>query len=386
MSARRQIIQAVTSGTMTQAQAAKAYGVSRSWVSKLLRQWAREGDDAFYPGSRRPRSHPAQTPPAMVTAIKDLRTRLSSQGLDAGPATIRDHLRKNLPQDQVPSRATIARTLTRENLVAPAPKKRPKSSLVRFEADLPNGCWQSDVTHVALADDSVVEVITWLDDHSRYALHISAHERVTVGTVVESFTAAALMFGYPAATLTDNGLVYTARFRGGVNRFEKLLRRHDVAQRNGQGHHPQTQGKVERFQQTMKNWLKARPAPKTLTRLNTLLEDFAHLYNTQRIHSAKATTPYAAYIGRPKDGPTPLGPEETRYRHDRIDINGTVTLRYESRMYHIGVGRTHARTRVVLLVKDRHIMVVDYRTGEILRDLVLDPSRKYQPQSKTPRT
>ncbi|PRZ18020.1 hypothetical protein BCL67_1031, partial [Nesterenkonia sandarakina] len=95
---------------------------------------------------------------------------------------------------------------------------------------------------------------------------------------------------------------------------------------------------------------------------------------------------YAAYIGRAKDGPSPLGPDETRYRHDRIDINGTVTLRYESRMYHIGVGRTHARTRVVLLVKDRHIMVVDYRTGEILRDLVLDPSRKYQPQSKTPRT
>lgn len=132
-----QIIQTVSSGTMTQAQAARASGVSRSWVSKLLRQWAREGDDAFYPGSRRPRSHPAQTPPAVVTAIKDLRTRLSSQGLDAGPATIRDHLRKNLPQDQVPSRATIARTLTRENLVAPAPKKRPKSSLVRFEADLP---------------------------------------------------------------------------------------------------------------------------------------------------------------------------------------------------------------------------------------------------------
>ncbi|PRZ18571.1 helix-turn-helix domain-containing protein, partial [Nesterenkonia sandarakina] len=132
MSARRQIIQAVTSGTMTQAQAARAYGVSRSWVSKLLRQWAREGDDAFYPGSRRPRSHPAQTPPAVVTSIKDLRRSLTSQGLDAGPATIRDHLRKTMPESQVPSRASIARILARQNLVAPAPKKRPKSSLIRF--------------------------------------------------------------------------------------------------------------------------------------------------------------------------------------------------------------------------------------------------------------
>ncbi|WP_260984527.1 DDE-type integrase/transposase/recombinase [Brevibacterium casei] len=245
---------------------------------------------------------------------------------------------------------------------------------------MPNGCWQSDVTHYCLLNGDRVDIITWLDDHSRTALHISAHASTTVNTVVSTFTATAKQHGWPAATLTDNGMIYTSRFRGGVNRFEKLLRAHDIAQRNGRGDHPQTQGKVERFQQTMKKWLDARPAPKSLPELNTALTDFQTVYNTQRIHSAKKTTPWAADISAPKDSPSQLPPDTTRYRVDRIDRQGKVSLRYDSRMYSIGVGRTHVRTRVVLIIKDRHIIIVDKRTGEILKDLTLDPTRRYQRQ------
>ncbi|QCP06049.1 transposase family protein [Brevibacterium sp. CS2] len=242
------------------------------------------------------------------------------------------------------------------------------------------GCWQSDFTHVRLADDTDVEVITWLDDYSRYALHISAHPRITVNTVVSTFTRTTSSHGLPAATLTDNGLVYTARYRGDINRFEKHLRAHDIEQRNGTGNHPQTQGKVERFQQTMKKWLAATEPATTIAELNTRLNAFATIYNTQRVQSAKKTTPYAAYISKPKDTPSPLPADTTRYRHDRIDRTGKVSLRYDSRMYSIGVGRTHARTRVVLIIKDRHITIVDKTTGEVIRDLTLDPTRRYQKQ------
>lgn len=380
MSTRAQIIRAVTTGTMTQAQAARAYNVSPSSVSKLLRQWRREGDAAFYPKSRRPRTHPAATPPPTIAEIRRIRTELTEAGLDAGPATIHAHLMATPTVDTIPSRATIARILTREGLVTAQPKKKPKTALTCFEADLPNGCWQSDVTHYRLLNGDSVDIITWLDDHSRTALHISAHATTTVNTVVSTFTATAKQHGWPAATLTDNGLIYTARFRGGVNRFEKLLRTHDIAQRNGRGDHPQTQGKVERFQQTMKKWLVARPAPQSLSELNTALTDFQTVYNTQRIHSAKKTTPWAAYISAPKDSPSPLPEDTPRFRVDRIDRQGKVSLRYDSRMYSIGVGRTHARTRVVLIVKDRHIIVVDQRTGEILKDFTLDPTRRYQRQ------
>lgn len=380
MSTRAQIIRAVNSGTMTQAQAARAYNVSPSTVSKLLRQWRLEGETAFYPKSRRPHWHPATTPPETITAITTTRTELTHAGLDAGPATIRDHLTTNPDITTVPSRATIARILTQHDLVTAQPKKKPKAALTRFEADLPNGCWQSDVTHYRLADATPAEIITWLDDCSRAALHISAHSTATVNTVVSTFTQATKRHGWPAATLTDNGAIYTSRFRGGVNRFEKLLRAHDVAQRNGRGEHPQTQGKVERFQQTMKKWLDSRPRPRSLDELNTALKTFQGVYNTERVHSAKQATPWAAYISAPKDTPTPLPEDTTRYRTDRIDRQGKVSLRYDSRMYSIGIGRTHARTRVVLIIKDRHIIIVNKRNGEILKDFTLDPTRRYQKQ------
>lgn len=380
MSTREQIIRAVINGKMTQAEAATTFGMSPSSVSKLLRQWRYEGDKAFYPKSRKPHSHPATTPPEVAALIVGIRKKLTTAGLDAGPLTIADHLRTDHDIDHVPSRATIARILTREGLITPESKKRPRTSLHRFEAELPNGCWQSDVTHYRLTDNTTVEIITWLDDHSRAALHISAVTRAGVNTVVSTFTTTAKEHGYPAATLTDNGMIYTSRYRGGVNRFETLLRHHNVAQRNGRGNHPQTQGKVERFQQTLKKWLDKQPRPTTLTELNTQLDTFRHIYNTQRIHSAKQATPWAAYTTAPKDTPSPLPADTTRYRKDRIDKQGKVTLRYDSLMYSIGVGRTHARTRVVLIIKDRHIIIADKRTGEVLKDFILDPTRRYQKQ------
>ncbi len=113
------------------------------------------------------------------------------------------------------SRATISRQLSKAGLVEPEPKKRPKSSYLRFEAAMPNQTWQSDFTHYRLSTGIDVEIITWLDDCTRYALHISAHIRVTATTVVDSFRKTAGQHGIPASTLTDNGMVYTARFSGG---------------------------------------------------------------------------------------------------------------------------------------------------------------------------
>jgi hypothetical protein len=93
--------------------------------------------------------------------------------------------------------------------------------------------------------------LTWLDDHSRYALSVTAWNRVTGPIVLATFRAAARKHGPPAATLTDNGMVFTTRLsggKGGRNGFEHELRRRGITQKNGKPNHPQTQGKVERFQ------------------------------------------------------------------------------------------------------------------------------------------
>ncbi|MGB7144399.1 MAG: DDE-type integrase/transposase/recombinase [Mycobacterium sp.] len=106
--------------------------------------------------------------------------------------------------------STIRRILHHHALITPQPRKRPKSSYIRFQAEQPNECWQSDFTHWTLSDGSDVEILHWLDDHSRYLLSCTAYRRVAGPDVVASFTATAATSGLPASTLTDNGSVYQA--------------------------------------------------------------------------------------------------------------------------------------------------------------------------------
>src|SRR5690606_30172729 len=178
-------ITAVVVEERSQAEVARAYDVSKSWVSKLIARWHREGEAAFEPKSRRPKTSPRALPPGTIEAIVNLRANLHERGLDNGPATIAWHLHHH--HGVSVSRATIARTLTRQGLVEPAPKKRPRSSYIRFEAALPNETWQSDFTHWRLADGTDAEILTFLDDCSRCALSVTVHQRVTGPIVLEAF-------------------------------------------------------------------------------------------------------------------------------------------------------------------------------------------------------
>ena len=383
MSKARLVITAITVEKRPVSEVARSYGVARSWVYTLLARYEAEGEAAFEPRSRRPKSSPGVTAPGTVELIIRLRKELAGQGLDAGPQTIAWHLEQNHQVKVSP--ATVSRYLARQGLVTPGPSKRPKSSYIRFAAEMPNECWQSDFTHYPLADGADTEILTWLDDHSRYALSLTAHHRVTGPAVLLAFRAACEQHGTPASTLTDNGMVFTTRLsggRGGRNALEHELRRLGIKQKNGKPNHPQTQGKAERFQQTMKNWLRAQPAqPATLADLQSLLDAFASTYNTQRPHRSLPgrATPATAYAARPKAVPGDRSADtHDRVRTDRIDNTGLVTLRHQGRLYHIGTGRRHAGTRVLLLVQDLHIRVINATTGELLRELTLNPDKRYQ--------
>ena len=282
MSKARLVITAVVLEGRSQAEVARAYGVSKGWVSKLVARYREHGEAAFVPRSRRPKNSPHATPPATVELIVALRRRLAGAGLDAGPDTIGWHLFHE--HGRHVSAATISRQLTRAGLVVPQPTKRPRSSYVRFQADLPNQCWQSDVTHYRLSSGADSEILSWRDDCSRYALHASAHLAVTGPIVLATFRQTIATHGIPASTLTDNGMVFTTRLaggKGGRNSLENELRRLHVQQKNSRPNHPTTCGKVERFQQTMKKWLRAQPRqPATITDLQALLDVFVDLYNT----------------------------------------------------------------------------------------------------------
>ena len=385
MSKRRSVILSVVLEGRTQAQTARLYGVSEGWVSKLVARWRAEGDAAFQARSRRPGSSPSKVCDETVELVVNLRSELSAQGLDAGPHTISWHLQQRHQITVSPS--TIRRRLVDLGLVEPNPKKRPRSSYVRFQADLPNQMWQSDFTHWRLATGADTEIITWLDDHSRYALSVTVYRRITGPIVVDTFDQTCAEHGFPASTLTDNAMVYTTRFsggKGGRNAFEARLAHLGTEQKNSTPNHPTTCGKVERFQQTLKKYLKAQPAAHSLNQLQGLIDEFTRHYNHHRPHrSLGRSTPAAAYTRLPKTGPEHNGVDiHFRVRHDRIDKTGSVTLRHNSQLHHIGIGRAHKHTPVTLLVADLDIRVIATQTGELLRHLTLDPTRDYQPQNQ----
>jgi len=387
------VITAITTQGLTQAEAARTYGLSEAWVSRLMARYRDEGEAAYTPRSRRPNTSPNALAQDVVDLIIRLRKELTEDGLDAGPETIGWHLHHHHGHRVSPS--TISRYLTRAGLVVPEPKKRPKSSYTRFEASMPNQTWQSDFTHYRLAHRDGrpghdIEIISWLDDCTRYALHVSAHARVSAPIVLATFRKTAGQHGIPASTLTDNGMVYTVRHaslprRGGRNGFEHQLRLWGVVQKNSRPGHPTTCGKVERFQQTLKNWLTAQPdQPFTIDELQALLDRFRRAYNHHRPHRSlpHRATPATVYNTMPKAVPGPSRDADThdRIRHDIVDKSGTVTLRVAGKLRHIGIGRTHARTHVILLVQDLQVRVINAITGELLRELTIDPNRDYQPR------
>jgi transposase InsO family protein len=385
MSKARVVVLEVTSGRLSVTAASRTYGLSRQHIYRLLQRYHQDGLEAVDPRSRRPASNPRAVSNEVITAVVLTRKQLVSDGLDAGPVTLQWHLaQQGLP---VPSTSTIRRILGHHGLITPQPRKRPKSSYHRFAAEQPNECWQSDFTHWTLADGTDAEILNWLDDHSRYLLSCVAHRRVGGPDVVASFTATATQYGLPASTLTDNGSVYTSRFTHGHNDFERLLASLGITQKNGHPGHPQTQGKIERFHQTLKRWLSARPRPATLAELQALLDAFRILYNTARPHRAhpRRLTPEQAYLARPKATPTGNPHAHFRIRNDTIDQFGKLTLRHGSRLHHLGVGRAHAATPALILVTAHTVTVISKTGHHVLSSHTIDPQKNYwRNQNKTP--
>jgi transposase InsO family protein len=377
----RYVVDAVILEGRTYREVAAAHGVSKSYVGKLVGRFRAGGYEALAPRSRAPRRIPHRTPDALEDEIVALRKELTELGVDAGALTIHYHL--GLRHPQVPSVSTIWRVLRRRGFVVPEPHKRPRSSWNRFEASLPNECWQSDVTHWRLADGTEVEIVNFIDDHSRVAIAARALRRASAPAVLDVFREAGATWGFPAALLTDNGCVYTTWHRGGPNVMQTELLAMGIDYRHSRPYHPQTCGKVERFHQTMKTYLAKQPPAGSLDELQIQIDRFVAYYNDVRPHRAVGRRPpRAAFEARDRarpSGPKIIAGTGVRVRRDRIDKHGRLTLRHRTKLHHIGIGARHRGKRVVMLVHDLDVRVISL-DGEMLRHLTLDPTKDYQPQ------
>ncbi len=348
-----------------------------SLAQRLLRRYRDGGLEALEPRSRRPRSSPGRTPEPVRERIVALRTELTARGLDAGPVTIAWHMgREGLA---IPSTSTIRRVLHAAGLVVPEPHKRPRSSWLRFEAAAPNELWQSDVSHWRLADGTEVEICSWLDDHSRYLLGCTAFRRVSGDDVVATFCAAGEAHGWPAATLTDNGSVYTSRFTGGRNAFEYLLAYLGIRQKNGAPGHPQTQGKIERSTRpsSVGSGSSPRRGPWPSCRPSSTPSASSMTSNgrTGPSDESRLVRPTGRDRRPILPGAVPRAPSACAPTSSTA--GGRMSLRRGGRMHHLGIGAANARQRVVAIVDEHEVTVVALDTGEVLSTHHIEPERTY---------
>jgi transposase InsO family protein len=361
---------------------ARDHGLHRSWIYKLLARYREEGEAGLALRSRRPHTSPTALSEELEDRIVEIRKELFDAGHDYGAETIQVHLERE--RDDVPSASSIWRVLKRRGFITPQPQKRPKSSYQRFEATLPNETWQSDMTHWVLEGDKGIEIVNFIDDHSRLCLASVALPVTKVLDVLAIFQSICALYGTPASLLTDNGAIYTAKSRYGRTGLETELERLGVVAKHSSAYHPQTCGKVERFHQTMKRYLAKQPSARNLKELQRQLDTFVRYYNEVRPHRSLARqTPRCVYDARVKAHPGDVkdATAHFRVRYDKVDINGTVTLRYGSRLLHLGMGRKNAGQVVTMLVADRDVRVLNPE-GVLMRRFTIDPKRNYQRPSE----
>ena len=300
----------------------REHGISRKTFYKWRTRYTTDGLDGLQARSRRPLRSPTRFGDHVEDAIVECRKKLLSDGFDAGAASIAWHLRGRV--SPVPSEATIWRILTRRGFVVPQPRKRPRRAWKRFEAAWPNECWQIDATHWAVRGRPA-EIINIVDDHSRLLVASVALPTTTSEAARETFSAGVARWGLPTRCLSDNGLAFSGRLRGLEVYFETQLRAVGVRPVNSRPFHPQTCGKVERFHQTLKKWLRAqRPPAVTLAELQAQLDTFAEHYNRHRPHRAIGrATPYQRWSAQLPATPTGTIPAPpTRRLHATVDHNG----------------------------------------------------------------
>lgn len=358
--------------------------ISRQTFYKFRRRFGADGIDGLQDRSRRPLSSPGQTPAEVEDIVVRRRKQLLERGCDHGPQSIVWSLQRDGTLEVVPSRSTVWQILTRRGAITPQPQKRPKSATKRFCFGRPNECWQSDWTQWQLADGRPVAIAGSIDDHSRYLAALGAATGAGTAELVWSVMLAGIAeCGIPSMSLTDNGFVYTGRLHAFESAFEVNLRALGTRTINSTPGHPQTCGKIERFWQTLKKWLRARPAPATIDELNELLAQFRDFYNHHRPHRAlRGATPAEAFTAtekaRPADRPRPEPVFVSR--HTVGDTSGKLHVA----PYRVNVGLRWAGHTCDVVRQGHYIAIFSGTT--LVRELIVDPSREYQPADRNTRT
>jgi transposase InsO family protein len=337
------------------------WGISRDTFYRYRRRFQAAGDAGLQERSRAPITSPNR----MDSDLEELICRMRKDHPRWGARRIRaELLRAGIAP---PAVSTIHQALRRNYLVADHPRNKPRRLLRRFERDEPNDLWQIDATEIRLRDGKKAYVVDIIDDHARFLLAAVACRVPTAAVTCACFEQAARRYGLPRQVLSDNHNTFTGRLYGFEVAFERLLATVEVKLINGAPSHPQTQGKVERFHKTLKDWLADHGGAKDVAHLQRLLDRFRRHYNIERPNQAIADlTPAERYRRSPRiyrlpAQITPTYPRDAIVR--RVDRNGLVC--YD--MNHVTVERRWAGCTVRIVPRNGRLQV--FFGDTLLRDV-----------------
>lgn len=360
------------------------HGISRKSFYELRKRAKADGPAAVLePRTKRPSSSPTRLSDEVKAQAVQVRAALEASGLDHGPISVHDKM-KAMGLEQVPSIASLARIFRQAGVARFEPRKKPRSAWRRFVYPAPNACWQLDGTEYVLTGGRKCVILQLIDDHSRYAVgsHVAWGE--TSEAAITVFDKAVAAHGVPQRLLSDNGTALNPTRRGYLGQLVEhvsALGTHAITGKPGK---PTTQGKNERFHQTLFRYLDKQPLADTLAELQAQVDAFDHIYNTERGHQALPgrVTPQTAWDATqkaeaPRPKPEPPLAAETVVRRFRTppapkDLPAGTTVKkltsYGSFMLggvHYKVGGPHGFQYVLVIVEGEKITVADL-DGEIL--------------------
>lgn len=362
----------------------RRHGVSRAWFYRVRARALAEGSwAAMELGSSRPLTSPSRTPAQIADLAVKIRHELAAQGLDHGPLSVGAVMeRRGL---NPPSRATLARVFARAGDVVPSPRKKPRSAFKRFVFPAPNMCWQIDATQWPLAGGRRATVFQVIDDHSRLAVASLVAWGETSEAALEVIRRGIAAHGVPQRVLSDNGAALNPTRLGRSGALVEYLAGLGVQAITGKPGRPTTQGKNERFHQTLFTYLSARPEAKTLQELQALVDAFDQYYNNERVHQghgALRLTPAEAWARTPT-APAPEPPAQPGPRTREAAIRrgsrpkGIVTVLN----CHFLLGAAWAGKTIRVLHDERTVAFYDEDGTEILTHPTPPRGTRFVPRS-----
>jgi transposase InsO family protein len=281
MSLRREFVQLASQPDAKMAELCRRFGIARKTGYKWLARFREVGDAGLVDQSRRPRQSPDETGAAVVAAILDVR--------DAHPAwggrKIRHYL-LDRQHTELPATSTISGILKRHGRISEEASQK-AAALTRFERSRPNELWQIDFKgHFAMSAGGRCHPLTILDDYSRYSIGLRALANEQGAGVQAELTAVFRRFGLPESMLMDNGSPWGSSRDEGITWLSVWLMELGIRVLHSRPHHPQTNGKDERFHRTLDLEVLRGNSFRDLVEAQRRFDPFRECYNHERPHQA----------------------------------------------------------------------------------------------------